>query len=126
MRPTLEGEGIALLVEGVQGSITYRRYRSPKRRASYRRIGIRGGVAVTRQRLLVWSMGNPQINVERSDPRLADIEITLDKPDRVCFAFDAGTFDPQSSGTIEIRLDVVDAAGVPQALGRAVMPRGET
>jgi hypothetical protein len=112
VRARLETEDLAFLEEGLRGSITYRRYRDPHMRASFAKESIRGAIAVTASRLMVWTDHVKYIDVPFSHPLRAAVEVTLDGPGRVCFAFDAAKFSTARSGRVEVRLRTAQAGQV--------------
>jgi hypothetical protein len=106
LRAELVAEGLDQEEEGIRGTITYRHYRAPHRRSSWRRQGIRAALAITDRRLLVAIRGRPFVNVPWDDPRLAQMETAVED-DRLLIAFDPGLFDERTSGRIELRLRTV-------------------
>jgi hypothetical protein len=109
VRASLDAEGMLLLDERLRGSLTYRHYRAPGRRSSWRKVSTAGAIAVTEQRLLVWTGGTTHIDVPHKDPLRAAIEVTVDKPGRICFAYDAHAFHDDRSGQVEVRLKTARA-----------------
>ena len=61
-RATIESEGIVLIDEGIRGTVTYRDFRSPGRRASWKKSAFSGAIALTRTRLLALQYASPAIN----------------------------------------------------------------
>ncbi|GAA2379606.1 hypothetical protein [Dactylosporangium salmoneum] len=114
LRAELAGEPAVLLENGLRGSVTYRDYRTPHQFSSLRKQGTYGAIAITATRLLVWAGGRKHIDVPLSHPDRADIEISADRPDRICFAYDAGASDPTRSGRVEIRLCTAQAGHIVQ------------
>jgi hypothetical protein len=115
-RAALVAEGIVVLEEGLVGSVTYRHYRAPNRRANWRKEAAAGSIAITGRRLLVWAGRMRHIDVPLDHPIRSTIEVTLDGADRACFAYDAGATDPARSGRVEVRLRTAAAARVVQLL----------
>jgi hypothetical protein len=116
---TLALEGLLVLDEGLPGSITFRHYRSRGRRWPWRSEPISGSVAVTARRLVVWAGRSKHIDVPLLHPALAAIEVAVDRPGRVCFAYDAGAFDGSRSGRVELRLRTSQASRVAELLNAA-------
>ncbi|OHV29683.1 hypothetical protein CC117_28825 [Parafrankia colletiae] len=112
LRDALEAEKLVLLAEGLPGSITYRHYRAPGQRSNWRKEAVTGAIAVTAIRLVVWAGRGKNIDVPLSGPFLAAIDVGLESPDQVRFAYDAGKFSPVRSGTVEVRLRTPRAADV--------------
>jgi hypothetical protein len=69
-RATIESEGIVLMDEGIGGMVTYRDFRSPGRRAIWKKSAFSGAMALTENRLLALQFSNPVINVPLGDDRL--------------------------------------------------------
>ena len=103
MRPILESEGIALVDEGVGGSVTLRKFRSPTRRSSYRCSWFTGSLVVTGLRFAAFQFGTPLINVPLDEERLGLLECSLEKGTTLKVAFDAADFYDDTTGTVECR-----------------------
>src|SRR5207237_8746057 len=96
----LKNEGVILLDEGVKGSVTYRNFRAPGKRFSWRRQAFTGSIALTKTRLLgLWS-SNTIINVPLADERIRAMHYSLEGDDGLCVAFDASLFPADWSGRI--------------------------
>jgi hypothetical protein len=109
-------EELLLLDEGLSGSITFRGYRSSLRRSLWRREPISGSIAVTARRLVVWAGRSKHIDVPLTHPLRAAIAVAVERPGRVCFAYDAAAFDASRSGRVELRLRTAQAARVAELL----------
>jgi hypothetical protein len=120
LRITLEPEGLGFLEERLRGSITYRHYRAPGRRSNWRKQATVGAIAISSRRLVVVTGRQKFIDVPRDHRLWQAVEITADRPERVCFAFDAEAFSAERSGRVEVRLRTKQARQVVQLLGRAV------
>lgn len=118
-RATLEREGIVLSEEGVGGSITFRNFRAPGKRYSWRKSGYVGSVVLTQQRLVGFGFSKPLVNVPLDDPHLAKLEIAAEGDAVLCIAFDAADFDAQQSGRIECRWRTPQARLFADRLTRA-------
>lgn len=116
LRAELAAEGLVLLEEELIGSVTYRRYRAPGEWASWRKEAAAGAIAVTAGRLVVWAGRMRHIDVPLAHPVRATIEVVVDRPDRVCFAYEAGTTNSSRSGRVEVRLRTAQAGRVAQLL----------
>ena len=103
LRAQLTAEGLDQEEEGIRGTVTYRDYRAPRRRSSWRRQWIRAALAISDRRLLVAVHGRPFVDVPWDDPRLGRMEVAVEG-DRLLIAFDPGLFDERTSGRVELRL----------------------
>ena len=119
MRTQLGAEGVVVMEENLPGSITWRHYRAPGRRYGYRRLGTRGSVALTSERLVVWGAGHPQIDVPLRHPLIRAIEASVDQPGRLLLAFDAHAFHDDTSGQIEVRLKTERADHLVELVNQA-------
>jgi hypothetical protein len=99
----LEGEGLVLADEGVRGSITFKNFKAPWKRYSWRRNGFAGSIVLTEQRLVGYAFSKHVINVPVDDPHLKKLQITAEKEDCLCFSFEASDFHDDRSGSIEVR-----------------------
>lgn len=104
LRAELEAEGMLILAERCRGTLTYRNFRSPHRRASLRKEGMRAAVIVTSRRVVICRRSTTLLDVPFDDPRFAALEWTEDRPDRFCVGFDVAQFHDDWSGRWEIRL----------------------
>jgi hypothetical protein len=118
----LLSEGVSLLEEDVRVTITYRGFRSPRRRSTWRRISTVGAIAVTEQRVVVWGARGKQIDVPFEDPRFKALHIGVEQPDHVLIAFDASAFDRSASGRVELRLRSARPEVVAHAVRAAALP----
>jgi hypothetical protein len=99
----LKNEGVILLDEGVKGSVTYRNFRAPGRRESWRRQWSTASIALTKTRLLGLIYSSLVINVPLADERIKAMQYTLENGPALCVTFDASLFHADWSGTIEYR-----------------------
>ena len=106
LRAELTAEGLDQEEEGIRGTVTYRHYRAPRRRSSWRRQWIRAALAITDRRLVVAVRGRPFVDVPWGDPRLREMDLSVEDG-RLLIGFDPGLFDERSSGRIELRLRTV-------------------
>jgi hypothetical protein len=116
LRAALIAEGLVVLEEELTGSITYRNYRAPGQRSSWKKEATSGAIAVTANRLVVWTGRSKHIDVPLDHPLRAAIEVSLDPPDRVCLGYDAAAFGPSRSGQVEVRLRTPQAAHIVDVL----------
>jgi hypothetical protein len=82
VREVLAAEGVAVLEEGLSGSLTLRDYRAPGRRASWKKSAVSGAIAVTGRRLLVWVGGAANIDVPLDHPGRSAVGVEAETPDR--------------------------------------------
>jgi hypothetical protein len=118
VRDQISSEEVLLLEEGLGGSITYRRYRAPGKRARLKKVAIAGAVCITDRRLLVWGARGKLIDVPFDDERFAAIEVQAEELDKILFAWEASVFHDNRSGRVEVRLHPLAAAQVVVLLER--------
>ena len=106
--------------EGVGGTVTYRDFRSPGRRASWKKSAFSGAIALTRTRLLALQFSRPVINVPLEDERLRQMQFSVEREDRILIAFNANLFHNDWSGTLEYRFRTLQAAAFVKSLSRAL------
>jgi hypothetical protein len=117
-RATIEAEGIVLFDEGIAGTVTYRDFRSPGRRASWKKSAFSGAIALTGIRLLALQFSSPVINVPLDDDRLRQMQFSVEGDDRILIGFNANLFHDDWSGTLEYRFRTPQAATFLQSLNR--------
>jgi hypothetical protein len=116
-RSMIESEGVVLFDEGIGGSITYRDFSAPGRRSSWRKVAFSGSIALTKTRLLALQYANPTINVPLDDPRLQQMQFSVEAEDKLLVAFNANLFHNDWSGTIEYRFRTEQAPAFLKSLG---------
>lgn len=109
-RAVINSEGIVLMDEGIGGSVTYRDFSAPGRRSSWRKVAFSGSIALTKTRLLALQYANPAINVPLDDPRLQQMQFSVEGEDKLLVAFNANLFHNDWSGTIEYRFRTEQAS----------------
>ncbi len=117
LRGVLLAENLLLLDEGLHGSITYRDYRAPGRRASLEKRATSGAIAVTSRRLVVWTGRSKHIDVPLRDSLRHAIQVVAETQEKVCFGYDPSLFQPATSGRVEVRLKPARAAEIVALLG---------
>lgn len=117
----LVAEGLLILEERLRGSITLRHFREAGSGefVVYQKNPVRGAIAVSRRRLVVWVRGAKHIDVPLAHHLRAAIEVRAVRKDRVSFAYTAETFRTDRSGEVEVVLRTPRAAGVVELLTRS-------
>lgn len=108
-RAALEAEGLALVEEGLRGSVTFRRFKAPGKQYSWRKSWFAGSVVLTRKRVVAFAFSKRIINVPFSDPRLMKLKCEVEDDTCLCFSFDAADFNSDMSGTVEVRFTIPQA-----------------
>lgn len=98
------------IVESMMVSVTYRNFRSPTRYSSWRRQWFLGSLAVSKHRVVGYRFRDCLVNVPFDDPRIRDINWSVEHPDCLLLSFDASLFQPTWSGHLEFRFKTEDAA----------------
>ncbi len=107
-------ENIVLQDEGVPGTVTYRNFRAPGRYSSWRKQWFTAALIVTRVRFVTLRGSKPLIDVPLTDQRIGRMGITVDGA--LGFAFEAGLFHADWSGSIEYRFRTERAAEIAAVL----------
>ena len=102
-----------LCEEGIGGSVTFRRFRAPGKRYSYRRTWFSGSIVLTQEHFLAFQFSQPVIGVPWTDPRIKELFCRLDDHKTICVEFDASTFNDDWSGDIEVRFSTPQASSFP-------------
>ena len=101
--PALEQEGIVLLDDGVRGSITFKNFRAPGRRHSWKRTWFRGSLVLTQRRFAAFTSFRQIIDVPLVDERIDALHCSLEGEEKLCVAFDPSVFNDAWSGSVEYR-----------------------
>ena len=99
--------------------MTYRRYRAPGQRIRRREIGIRGALAVSHRRLLIWAAGAKRVDMPFVHPLWHAVEVSADTTDLLRVTTDVGAFDHNRSGRIVFRLQTSEATNVAEMFATA-------
>ena len=102
LRAALEAEGLVRLEEGLTGSVRYERFRAPGRYHNGKITGVRVGLGISEERLVVYSHSGRAklLDTAFSSPRLGMLDVSL-----------------KGDGRIAIRVDY-DRGDVPKVSGR--------
>lgn len=114
MRKRLEGERLVLMAEGIPGTIARTDAATAGGRA--RRAGTIAAIALTQQRLAIFGMGTPLVDVTWDSGEAADLDIT---------AGDDGltvAFDDEHAGRVEMLLRIGDAKTLRDAIDQRRRP----
>ena len=103
LRADLAAEGLVALVEGLAGTITYRRYRAGGVRVRRKEVAVVGALAVSRVRLVVWIAGSKHVDVPFAHPLWPTLEVAAE-PTGLRVTYRAGVFHPDRSGRVDLRL----------------------
>ncbi|MBI2481561.1 MAG: hypothetical protein HYV60_23840, partial [Planctomycetia bacterium] len=105
----LEPDRDLYVVESLVGSITFRNFRAPGRYSLWKRQWFLGSLAVSKSRVVAYRFRTCLVNVPFDDPRIRQIQWTVEPQNCLVLTFDAALFQPTWSGQIEIRLATEDA-----------------
>jgi hypothetical protein len=119
LKEQLTAEGLRIFAEDLAGSMTYRRYRAPGQRIRRREIGIRGALAVSHRRLLIWAAGAKRVDMPFVHPLWHAVEVSADTTDLLRVTTDVGAFDHNRSGRIVFRLQTSEATNVAEMFATA-------
>lgn len=112
IRSALEAEGIDVLEEKIRATITFRNYKAPGRRSSWRREWFAGTLALTARRILAYRGAQPLVDIPYDHPTIKQVRFALEKQDCLCISFEASTFHADRSGMIEVRFFTPQAPSI--------------
>lgn len=115
-RARLEPEGIIFFEEDVKGSMTFRNFRSPGRYDSWRKTLVTTLLILTEKKIIALKGSNPIIDVPLNDPRLKQMNFSLENETTLIVAFVANLFHSDWSGEIEYRFKTPKAKEFLQKL----------
>lgn len=107
-----------LLAEGIPAQVTRER-RGPKR------AGTIAAIALTQQRLAIYALGEPLVDVTWDGGLARELDVTA-REDGLRIAFDGEPFGHEDAGRIELWLRIGDAAELLKAIDqrrRSLEPR---
>lgn len=119
LRAALESEGLVRLEEGLTGSVRYQRFRAPGRYHHGKITGVRVGLGISEERLVVYSHSGRAklLDTAFSSSRLGMLEVSLKGEDRIAIRVDYDRGDVSKvSGEITIVARTPDAAEIVDEL----------
>jgi len=126
LREALESEGLVLIEEGLTGSVRYARFRAPGRYHDGKITGVRVGLGISEERLVVYSHSGRAklLDTAFTSPNVAMLDVSLKDDDRIAIRVDYDHGDvPNISGEITIVARTPNAATVVDELsGRLERP----
>ncbi len=111
-----EAEQCRVLVESMVGSITFRNFRAPGKRSSWRRRWFLGSLAISDKRVLVYRYGSCLVNLPLSDRRFDSLDFSTETAGVLSILHDAALFQPSWSGEIEICFQTPEAMHICSTL----------
>lgn len=96
-------EGLVLMDEGIRGTVTFINFRGGGRYSNWRRQWFGATIILTQKRLVAYRLRQRVIDVALDDPRLKQMELSLEQPETFVASFDASLFQPDWSGRLEYR-----------------------
>jgi hypothetical protein len=103
MAPIIEREGVLLEDQGLSGTVTFRKFRSPGRIYTYKKTALVGSIVITNLRFAVFAFSKSLINLPLKKDRLDRLELSVPKRNQLLVKFNAEDFHEDWKGTIECR-----------------------
>jgi hypothetical protein len=119
----LEAEGLVLIEEGCRGSIRYTHFKAPGKRFHGKITGERIALGISEERFVVYCRsGRAELIDSRfSEPRLRELELSVEGSDRVVILVDyARMGEPSVEGKIAIRAQTPRATEIVDQLRRRI------
>lgn len=109
-------EGIVFSDMGIRATVTYKNFRGGGRISNWKRQWFAAAIIVTKERLVAYRLRERIIDVSLDDPRLTEMELTIEEPETLAVCFDANLFQPDWKGRIEYRFSTPVAVEIAQHL----------
>ncbi|MEQ1761951.1 MAG: hypothetical protein ABL984_02270 [Pyrinomonadaceae bacterium] len=110
-------EGVLFSDEGIRGTVTYKNFRGGGwRYSNWKRQWFAAAITLTEKRLVAYRLRHPIIDVALDDPRLKQVEFSIEEPETLLLAFDASWFQPNWTGRIEYRFRTPVSLGIAEHL----------
>lgn len=123
--PELQREGIVLVDEGLGGSITFRNFKAPGKRYSWRRNWFVGSLVLTGRRFVAFAFSKPIVDVPIGEDRVDGLWCRLEgEKDLLVVQFDASAFNERWSGSVECRFSTSQAYRFFERLPEYAAARG--
>ncbi len=111
-RPILEEEGVKLLDEGLNGSITFKKFNAPGRYYSWKRSWFIASLVITEKTFAAFSLVKPLVYVLFEHKSFKELYCTLESKNTLLITYDASAFNDKWSGTIECRFKTSQALDI--------------
>jgi hypothetical protein len=108
VRAELVADSLLLVDEHLNGTITFTDPPTRGKRPVVRRVSIRGAIAVSHHRVVVWVQTGAYIDIRRRDAQKL-LDVTAGRGKLLCIAFDAKDLDKTKSGRVDLRLRTPNA-----------------
>jgi hypothetical protein len=118
VRAQLDRERLVLIAEGIPGTVSRGDSRTGGRP---RKAGTAASLAITQQRLVVYTLGEPLVDVTWDSGDARDLDVTAQEKG-LELAFDAERFADDRSGRVELFLRIGDAAALVAAIDQRRRP----
>lgn len=128
LRKALADDGLLFLAEDVAAEMAYRRYRAPGHRIFRHTVRVRGAVAVTRQRLVVWAAAAKRVDLAFADARWdAALTVAVDRSGRLRIITRVSPFPsrPLRPHRVPVRHAARSRGGRSRACVTLTFPRGD-
>jgi len=112
VREELDRERLVLIAEGIPGRLT---------RAGSRKAGTVVSLAITQQRLVIFTLGESLVDVTWDSGDASHLDLTTEG-NSLTVGFDAERFDEDRSGRVELFLHIADPAGLVAAIEQRRRP----
>jgi Domain of unknown function (DUF1707) len=116
LRSQLMSEGLVVLAEDLPGTMSYHRYRVPGQQIGNATRRVRGTLAVSRSRLLIWAAGAKRVDLPFTHPAWEAVDISAHDGDWLRVGVDVSVFGADRSGRIVLRLQTEQAEAVAALL----------
>jgi hypothetical protein len=101
LRPVLESEGIVVADEGIRGWFKTKHVKGPGKRFIHRTAGISGSLVITEKRIICFTFGKRQINIDFDNPNITKLFADIPEEKTLSIAFEGSDFRDDWSGIIE-------------------------
>jgi hypothetical protein len=116
---TLRKQGIVLIDEGIGGSVTYKQFKAPGRRHSWKKSWFTGSLVLTKQTFAAFAMLRPLIYLPIEDGRLSALRCSVEEDVTLLVTYDASLINDKWSGTVECRFRTAKAQLFLEHLAKA-------
>jgi hypothetical protein len=106
---TLRQEGIVLIDEGIGGTVTYRGFKSSRRRHSWKKSWFTGCLVLTNRTFAAFAMTRPLVYIPIEDQRLSEVRCSVKEGGTLLVAYDASLLNERWSGLVECRFRTAKA-----------------
>jgi hypothetical protein len=99
----LESEGMILVEEGIGGSVSFKNFRGPGKRHTWRKYWFSGSLVMTSKRVIAFAFWKRIFSFPLDNPGLKKLSVEAENANSLCISFDVSDFHSDMFGQVAYR-----------------------